>query len=124
MKIIGKILGAIGGAAALASLGATTAVAQDEEWDTAGFVENATFYRDGPGISKSRNTGQFEFSKDFGKKFGLNNFRVSGTLRATYDAVYDINDDEYGKNAGGSRGFQNLGSSTAQAIFGGNGDSP
>ncbi len=124
MRIIGKILSVIGGAVVLASLGATTSLAQDEKWDTAGFVENATFYRDGPGISKSRSTGQFEFSKDLGKKFGLNNFRVSGTLRATYDAVYDINDDEYGDSAGGPRSFQNAGSSTGQALFGGNGDSP
>ncbi len=124
MRITSKILSAVGTAAALASLGATTSLAQDEKWDIAGFVENATFYRDGSGISKSRNTGQYEFSKDFGEKFGLNNFRVSGTLRATYDAVYDINDDEYGDSAGGPRSFQNAGSTTAQALFGGNGDSP
>lgn len=115
MKKINKALTAL-----LAGLCAGGTLAQDEKWDTAGFVENATFYRDGAGISKSRNTGQFEFSKDFGKKFGMNNFRVSGTLRATYDAVYDINADEFGKNAGGSRGFENFGSSTAQALFGGN----
>ena len=125
MRSISKILTALGGTAVVAGFGfATVANAQDEEWDTAGFVENATFYRDGHGISKSRNTGQFEFSKDLGKKFGMNNFRVSGTLRATYDAVYDLNDDEYGKNAGGSRSFQNFGSTTAQAIYGGNGNSP
>jgi hypothetical protein len=90
----------------------------------AGFVENATFYRDGPGLSKSRNTAQFEFSKDMGNKMGMSNFRVSGTLRATYDAVYDLNDDEYGDDAGGSRKFQNAGSAVAQQVYGGNGDSP
>ena len=118
------ILGVLGSTAVMAGLGAGSVNAQDAQWDTAGFVENATFYRDGAGISKSRNTGQFEFSKDFGKKFGMSNFRVSGTLRGTYDAVYDINDDEYGKNAGGARSFENFGSTTAQALFGGNGDSP
>lgn len=125
MKSISKILTALGGTAVVASLGVvTTANAQDSEWDTAGFVENATYYRDGPGLSKSRNTGQFEFSKDFGKKFGMSNFRVSGTVRATYDAVYDLNDDEYGDKAGGPRSFENFGSTTAQGLFGGNGSSP
>lgn len=124
MRIKSTIFSAIGGAAALMSLGATTSIAQDDEWDTAGFVENATFYRDGAGLSKSRTTGQFEFSKDLGSKFGLSNFRVSGTVRATYDAVYDLNDDEYGKNAGGARNFENAGSSTGQALFGGDGSSP
>jgi hypothetical protein len=87
-------------------------------------VENATYYRDGQDLSKVRNTGQFEFSKDFGRAFGLSNFRLSGTLRGTYDAVYDVNDDEWGDDAGGSRSFQNFGSTTAQALYGGNGDSP
>lgn len=109
--------------ALLAAVAAQGVSAQDR-WDTAGFVENATFYRDGFGLSKSRNTAQFEFSKEFGKKMGLSNFRVSGTLRATYDAVYDLNDDEWGDGAGGPRSFQNFGSTTAQALFGGNGDSP
>ena len=100
------------------------ASAQDANWDTAGFIENATFYRESRGESKVRNTMQYEFSKDFGKKFGLANFRVTGTLRSTYDAVYDLNDDEFGKNAGGSRRFENAGSTTAQAVYGGDGASP
>ncbi len=103
---------------------APVSFAQDSGWDTAGFVENATFTRQDVGLSKMRTTGQFEFSKDFGKKLGLSNFRVTGTLRATYDAVYDLNDDEFGDNAGGPRSFQNLGSTTAQGLFGGDGDSP
>ncbi|MEQ8800601.1 MAG: DUF1302 family protein [Haliea sp.] len=103
---------------------APLASSQDEVWDTAGFVENATYWRDGRDISKFRNTAQFEFSKDFGRKFGLSNFRVSGTLRGTYDGVYDLNKGEFGRDAGGSRSFENFGSTTAQALFGGNGDSP
>lgn len=120
-KIVHRLTGGI----ALATIAAAPSLAQyEEKWDTAGFIENATFYRDGPGLTKSRTTGQFEFSKDFGKHFGLNNFRLSGTLRATYDAVYDLNDDEFGDNAGGPRNFENFGSSTAQAIYGGDGSSP
>lgn len=98
--------------------------AQGGAWDTAGFIENATFSRKDRGVSKVRTTAQYEFSKEFGKKMGLSGFRLTGILRGTYDAVYDLNDDEFGKNAGGARSFQNIGSTTAQAIFGGNGDSP
>ena len=124
MKNISKLMAALGGATLVTGLVVPAASAEEGEWDIAGFVENATYYRDGQDLSKVRNTGQFEFSKDFGKAFGLSNFRVSGTLRATYDAVYDINDDEWGDEAGGSRNFQNFNSTTAQAIYGGNGDSP
>ena len=53
-----------------------------------------------------------------GDKGIFSNFRVTGTLRATYDAVYTLNDDKYDDEAGGSRAFENCGSSTAQAIFG------
>ena len=120
-----KMLSRLTGVIALATIAATPAVAQyNEKWDTAGFIENATFFRDGPGLTKSRTTGQFEFSKDFGKKIGLSNFRVSGTLRATYDAVYDLNDSEYGNKAGGARNFENFGSTTALAVYGGDGSSP
>lgn len=83
---------------ALLLLGAFTQV--QAEVDTAGFVENVTFYRESRGISKFRNTGQFEFSKAFeNSNVGLT---LNGTLRATYDGVYDINDEEWGDKAGGS----------------------
>ncbi len=123
MTNIKKLL-TIGVCTASAALASGVGMAQESGWDTAGFVENATFYRDGRGLSKSRNTAQFEFSKDFGKRMGMNNFRLSGTLRATYDAVYDLNEDEFGKKAGGPRSFENFGSTTAQALFGGDGSSP
>ncbi len=53
-----------------------------------GFVENATYIRDhGVGLSKSRTTLQFEFSKAF-KPTGLfSEFSIHGTLRGSYDAV-------------------------------------
>lgn len=71
-----------------------------------GFIENATFIRDhGVGLSKSRTTLQLEISKAF-KPTGLfSEFSIHGTLRGSYDAVYDLNDDEYGKNSGGSVSF-------------------
>lgn len=124
MKTVSRILTGVVCAAVSGGLAAPSALAQPGEWDTAGFVENATFYRDARGISKSRNTSQFEFSKEFGERLGMSNFRLSGTLRATYDATYEINDDEFGDSAGGSRSFENFASSNARIIYGGNGDSP
>ncbi len=96
-----------------------TALAQGSGWDTAGFVENATFNRQDAGLAKSRVTAQFEFSKDYGGGGVFSNISIGGTLRATYDAVYDLNDDEFGDKAGGPRSFENFGSTTAKALFGG-----
>ncbi|MEY8251959.1 MAG: hypothetical protein RPR91_06210, partial [Colwellia sp.] len=64
----------------------------------AGFVENATYYRDGVGISKFRNTAQLEFNTQLTSN-GWSNVSINGTLRGTYDGVYDLNDDEFGKDA-------------------------
>jgi len=71
-----------------------------------GFIENVTFVRQhGIGLTKARTTLQFEFSKAF-KPTGLfSEFSIHGTLRGSYDAVYDLNDDEYGKNSGGPVSF-------------------
>ncbi len=118
MKHINNILVAVAGVAAFAGVCTPQAIAQESDWDTAGFIENATFSRKDVGLSKVRNTMQYEFSKGFGKKLGLSNFRVSGTMRATYDAVYDLNDGEFGDSAGGARSFENAGSTTAVGIFG------
>ena len=122
MKNWQQLISGVGGVAAC--LCVTGAMAQDSKWDTAGFVENASFSRKDVGLNKSRSTAQFEFNKNYGTRGIFSNFSVTGTLRATYDAVYDLNDDEYGRNAGGSRNFENFGSTTAQAVYGGNGNSP
>ncbi|MDF2180560.1 DUF1302 family protein [Neptuniibacter sp. CAU 1671] len=75
---------------------ATTATAAETTW--AGFVENATYYRDDVGLSKFRNTAQAEFEK----KLESETFRslsINGVLRGTYDGVYDLNDKDFGKDA-------------------------
>jgi hypothetical protein len=82
----------------------TEIFAQDTEFR--GFVENATFVRaHGVGISKSRNTLQLELSRAFNPTGLFSEFSISGTFRGSYDAVYDLNDDEFGKNSGGSVSF-------------------
>ncbi|SFL81326.1 DUF1302 domain-containing protein [Marinobacter zhejiangensis] len=72
-----------------------------EETRIAGYYENATFGREGVGLSKFRNTVQLEGEKRFGDVGMFSNVSVNGTLRGSYDGVYDLNDDEYGRNAGG-----------------------
>jgi hypothetical protein len=78
-----------------------------EDVDVAGFVENATYYRESKGISKFRNTAQLEFSKAMDGAFNSSSFKVNGTFRVTYDGVYDLNDDEWGDKAGGAVQLEN-----------------
>lgn len=73
--------------------------AEDTEWS--GFAESVTHYRDGPGLSKARIGYQLEGLKFIGDAGPFSNFSINGTLRLSYDGVYDLNDDEYGDSAGG-----------------------
>ncbi|MDZ7754175.1 MAG: DUF1302 family protein [Gammaproteobacteria bacterium] len=84
--------------------GATGAVAADAEW--AGFVENASFYRQRTGLSKSRNTLQMEMGKEIGQVGAFRRVFIGGTFRGTYDAVYDLNDNDFGDDAGGALTFE------------------
>ncbi|MES9849300.1 MAG: DUF1302 family protein, partial [Candidatus Thiodiazotropha sp.] len=74
-----------------------------------GFVENATYARRHVCLSKMRNTVQIEGSKDYGAKGSFSNVSFVGTFRATYDAVYDLNDDQFGSEAGGDIGLESIG---------------
>ena len=70
-------------------------------WKLHGFLDNTYHNRDGYGITKERVRGQIEWSKIF-KPTGLfSELSFHGTLRATYDGVYDLNDDRFGKRSGG-----------------------
>lgn len=106
---------ALGVAAALGTGIALPAAAADTTW--AGYVENATYYRDGVGISKFRNTGQAEFETKF-KSDTFRTLQLNGVLRGTYDGVYDLNDDEFGKDAGHDYLGQNWhGQDTSTAVL-------
>jgi len=74
----------------------------DETLEIDGFIENVTNTREERGLTKSRNTAQIEFAKALGDFGGFSEISFNSTFRATYDAVYDLNDDEFGKNAGSS----------------------
>lgn len=80
---------------------------EDGTAEVHGFVENATFRRQGVGLSKSRNTVQIEGDKSFGDIGIFKNVTFHGEFRGTYDAVYDLNDDEFGDKAGGAINLQN-----------------
>ncbi|MDX9766546.1 MAG: hypothetical protein RBT51_04325 [Ectothiorhodospiraceae bacterium] len=84
---------------------------EDGSLNVHGYVENATHMRDGRGASKVRNTAQIETKKDFGAKGAFSSITMSGVFRATYDAVYDLNDDEFGDAAGGSIMMESIGGS-------------
>ena len=71
-------------------------ITSGDPWSVENYYENHTAGRDGAGLSKFRNTLQSEMSKNLN-----DGWRFRGILRATYDGVYDLNDKEYGKNAGG-----------------------
>ena len=75
--------------------------------DVAGFIENATYFRNDYGLSKFRNTAQVELSKNLNDAFEKSSVRFNATFRATYDGVYDLNDDEWGDHAGGAITLEN-----------------
>ncbi|HFB63959.1 MAG TPA: DUF1302 family protein [Aeromonadales bacterium] len=82
--------------------GTVPAFAADDTLEVDGFIENATNTREHRGLSKVRNTVQFEFLKQMGNTGFFSNVTFNATLRGTYDAVYDLNDDEFGSKAGGA----------------------
>lgn len=75
-----------------------------EPWKVEYFYENDTRVRgkdntgNRVGLSKFRNTLQIESDKKFG-----NGWAFHGILRGTYDGVYRLNEDEFGRNAGSER---------------------
>jgi len=71
-------------------------ITSGDPWSVENYYENHTAKRESVGLSKFRNTFQSEMSKNLN-----DGWRFRGILRATYDGVYDLNDKEYGKNAGG-----------------------
>lgn len=97
----------LAGGASLALLPMTpTVAAEDTRFN--GYVENATYGREGVGLSKFRNTLQLEAQKRAGDVGIFSNVRFNAILRGSYDGVYDLNDDEYGRNAGGAIQLQDL----------------
>lgn len=76
-----------------------------ESVETRGYVEHSSHVRDGVGLTRFRNRVQFEFNMDAGDRGIFSNVSINGTIRATYDGVYDLNDDEFGDESGDSLMF-------------------
>ena len=73
----------------------------DQTLELHGFLDSTTHQRVDYGISKQRFRGQLEFNKqmnNFGPFVGIS---LNGTVRMTYDGVYDFNSDQFGTGAGG-----------------------
>jgi len=66
-------------------------------WQVDVTYENHTVRRENVGLAKFRNTLQAELDKRGGDGWGIHSI-----LRGSWDGVYRMNSDEYGKNAGGS----------------------
>ena len=94
---LGLITAAVTFAAGIQSGGV---LAEDVEWS--GFAENATYHRKDVGISKSRFGAQLEGLKFIGDVGPFRNVSINGVLRLSYDAVYDLNEDDFGNRAGGA----------------------
>jgi hypothetical protein len=77
-------------------------ITSGDPWEIENFYENHTAKRESVGMSKFRNTLQSEMVKNLN-----DGWRFRGILRGTYDGVYDINDSEFGKNAGGAVNMAN-----------------
>ncbi len=94
---------------AVAFIGSVEVPVMAADTSVSGFIENATFARRGIGLSKARNTAQIEIDSDFGAAGFWSSFSFHATLRGTYDAVYDLNDQDYGDSAGGPVLIENIG---------------
>ena len=97
------------------------AFSEDIEWS--GFAEQVVYHRKDVGLSKSRTGYQLEGLKTIGDVGLFSNVSINGILRVTYDSVYDINDSDFGRDAGGaafvnSLGLANLGAPTSVPVNG------
>lgn len=99
-------------ASALATAGMVNTAFAGEKLDVTGFIDNETQYRKDRGLTKMRSRAQFEVSKDVGSVGIFSSLRFNGTFRASYDAVYDLNKDDYGRTAGGAISLQQVGGMT------------
>lgn len=84
-----------------------SAYGADTEWS--GFAEEAIYHRESVGLSKARTGFQLEGLKFIGDAGIFSNVSINGTLRLSYDAVYKLNDDEFGDKAGGSPNVNSIG---------------
>ncbi len=67
-----------------------------------GFLEHANYTRfNGVGVAKARTRAQAEWVKEVGSVGPFRDVTLAGTLRGSYDSVYDIS-SEFGDDSGGA----------------------
>lgn len=88
-------------------LGICLASPASAEWRSAdgtlelrGFLDNVSIGRDNVDLTKQRIQGQLEFFKTVEPRGIFSELSLGGTLRASYDGVYDTNDKRFGRKAG------------------------
>jgi hypothetical protein len=81
---------------------------ESSPWQVDVTYENHTAHREHAGLAKFRNTMQVEADKKVGDGWGIHSI-----LRGSWDGVYRMNSNEYGKDAGGPIQLQNLAGSAA-----------
>jgi len=96
----------LGSASALA-VGAVAPAGAADDLVLRNKVDEEIRFRDERGLSKARTLGQSDIEKKFAAKGPFSSMKLNATLRVSYDAVYDLNSDEYGDNAGGPVFFNN-----------------
>lgn len=102
---VGLAMASLAGADELPGMGES-----DSPWQVDVTYENHTVRRENAGLAKFRNTLQAEFDKKAG-----DGWTIHGIMRGSWDGVYRMNSDEYGKNAGSSIQLQNVGGGPALA---------
>ncbi|MDO9315094.1 MAG: DUF1302 domain-containing protein [Burkholderiaceae bacterium] len=118
--------GAFSGAGAQGTANALPGLGEESEpWKVDFYYENDTHARGKDatgshvGLSKFRNTAQIEADKKF-----TGGWSFRSILRGTFDGVYRMNDDEYGRKAGGSIMLESTaGGARLPAAYGGLGAS-
>lgn len=98
---------AAGVAGILAATSLAPAMADDlDGWTIKNKVDEEVRFRQDVGLSKMRTLGQSDIDKDINTHEFLSALKFHTTLRASYDATYDVN-PKFGANAGGSVQFKN-----------------
>jgi hypothetical protein len=77
----------------------TQSFAEKVTWH--GYVDSATYVRDDVGLSKARIAGQLEAYKPLGDVGIFKGVSLNATVRVSYDGVYELNDSDFGDDAGG-----------------------
>jgi len=92
----------VGGAVQAADENLPDLASSTTPWVADVYYENHTARRSRAGLAKFRNTLQVEADRQMGDGWA---FR--GILRGSWDGVYQLNKDEYGRNAGGAITLEN-----------------